>query len=137
MAWITPNDVEAVYPFADDLTQPQCDHIQGLCESVVGFQEEPVSPKLKAVVTDIAVRWWRGVQSAATNPAGFESEQIDDYSYKHPAAGPILTGFGLMKSEKAALRRAIGIPTFSVVRLSRGPLETAGIDNLPDDDEHC
>lgn len=137
MAWITPKEVEEVYPFVTDLTETQAAHIQGLCEAVVGFQEEPISSKLKAVVIDIAVRWWRGLQSATTNPAGFESEQIDDYSYKHPSGGPILTGWGLLKTEKQALRRAVGIPTFGVLSLTRGPLETPGVDNIEPEELDC
>lgn len=132
MAWITPGDVEAVYPFADSITQDQCDHVQALCEGVVGFQEEPVPSKLKAVVVEIAVRFWRGVKGATLSPAGFQSERTDDYQYEYPTGGPQLVGFGLTNADKKALRRAVGIPSVGVIHITRGPLETSGVDNLPD-----
>lgn len=138
MAWITPEDVEAVYPFATTLTETQCAHIQGLCEAVIGHQDEPVTNRVKAVVVDIAVRFWRGVQGATASPAGYQSERIDDYQYDYPAAGPILTGFGLTQLEKKSLRRAARIPEVGVMKLTRGPLETSGVDNLPyGDTESC
>lgn len=123
MAWLTPEDVEAVYPAAD-LTQPQLDHIQGLAEGCIGPQEEPIAARLKAVMVDIAFRFWRGLQAASTNVEGYQAERTPEYGYEYPVGGPILSGFGLTDRECEALRKAVGAAGLWVQPVSRGVVET-------------
>lgn len=123
MAWITPDDVADVYPAAD-LTEEQIDHLQGLAEGCVGQLSEPVSRAVKSIMVDIAWRFWRGLQAADVSPEGYQRETTPEYSYEYPAAGPILTGFGLTDKECRALRRAAGVTGLGVQRVSRGAVET-------------
>lgn len=123
MAWITPADVTVVYSTAS-LTADQIAHLQGLAEGCIGPQTEPVRASLKAVMVDIGFRFWRGLQAAAANPAGYQAERTPEYGYEHPAPGPILSGFGLTDKECRALKKAAGVGGLSTIRVSRGAVET-------------
>lgn len=123
MAWITPGDVIAVYPSVSP-SQALCDHVQGLAESVIGSQTEPVSTRLKAVMVDIVARFWSKSQAAATSPAGYQRERIDDYEYEMPdGAGGI--GLGLTDAEKEALLLAVGRSILGSIGTTRGSVEMA------------
>lgn len=124
MAWITPEDVADVYPAASSLTEEQIDHLQGLAEGCVGSLTEPVSRAVKSIMVDIAWRFWRGLQAAEISPEGYQRETTPEYSYEYPAAGPVLTGFGLTDKECRALKKAAGVTGLSVQRVSRGAVET-------------
>lgn len=122
MSWITPNDVTTVYPTVTP-SEPLCDHVQGLAESVIGEQDTPVSNRLKAVMVDIVARFWTKAKAAEVSPAGYIRERVEDYEYQLPAqAGGI--GLGLTEGEKAALLAAVGRSALSVVSTTRGPVET-------------
>ena len=134
MAWITPSDVSDVYPDAT-VTTAQLAHIQGLAEGCIGAQTEPVSNAIKAVMVDVAWRFWRGVQASATNPEGYQAERTPEYGYEHPAGGPILSGFGLTDKECRALKKAAGVSGLSTIRVSRGAVETPSRTNQFQDPE--
>lgn len=123
MAWITSEEIEAVYPSAD-LTSAQIAHLQGLAEGCTGPQEEPVSARLKAALIEVAYRFWRGQQAAAVSPEGYQAERTPEYGYEHPAGGPVMSGFGLTDRECKALRTAAGVSSMWVQRVSRGEVET-------------
>lgn len=134
MAWITVVDVTAVYPAAT-ITADQLAHLEGLAEGCIGPQSEPVSAALKAVMVDVAWRFWRGVQASATNPEGYQAERTPEYGYEHPAGGPILSGFGLTDKECRALKKAAGVSGLSTIRVSRGAVETPSRTNQFEDPE--
>lgn len=135
MAWITQADVAAVYPAvtgADDF-DALIDHVQALAEIEIGTQTEPVTSKLKAVTVDITYRAWRARKAGELNPAGYQSEAIDEYSYQLPQ-GPVLeAGFGLTNREITRLRKAVGETGLWVQPTTRGPLETAPSHHADDD----
>lgn len=130
MTWINRIDVAVVLqrdldddPWIDDLIL----QVQGLCEIEIGEQEEPVPRPLAALVTQITARHYRAGVGAAANPAGFQTESIEDYTYTVPTGAHIEAGLGLTKREKADLRRAVGRGTGLWVQpTTRGPVETPG-----------
>lgn len=136
MAWITLDDVE---PFVridladDDTVDRLIAHAQLLAEVEIGDQDEPVSQKLSAVLTQIVVRMWRGSKEAELNPAGINQENLGPYGFQTQNSG---AGLGLTNAEKKLLRKAAGLTGLSTIRLSRGPVEMADrhVDGLDPDD---
>lgn len=119
MSWITPEDVEAVYPDTT-VTQPFLDHLQSLAEVCTGIQETPISAHLKAAFIEVAQR-----KSLAGdhNPQGLTSETLGSYSYQQPGA----PGLGLTKAECRSLKRAVGKSGLSAIAITRGEVETPPI----------
>lgn len=117
MAWIEPSDVSDVYSTVTP-TQALCDHIQGLAESVIGEQDEPISKKLKAVMVEIITQFWAKTKQSEKNPDGFRSERVDDYEYVNFDGSGAL-GLGLTDKAKKALRLAAGLHPLQVVSTTR------------------
>jgi hypothetical protein len=133
MAWITPHQVGAVLhtdlsgdPWIDDLIE----HVEGLCEVEIGEQDEPISRRLAAVVTQIAARMWRAAVAAEGNPEGISQETIGAYSYSQST----IAALGLTNAEKDSLRKAVGRTGLWVQPTTRGPVETAVIGRWLDDE---
>jgi hypothetical protein len=131
MAWITSAQVSVVLQTdlsADTWIDDLIDHVQGLAEVEIGTQTEPVGLGLQSVFAQIVARMWRAGKAAASNPSGYQSEQIDDYRYATPVGGaPIVAGLALTKTERAALKKAVGQSQFWVQpTMQNAGLETAG-----------
>lgn len=123
MSWITPSDVTAVYPSVTP-TQGLCDHVQGLAESVIGTQAEPISVRLKAAMVEIVTRFWQKDQTSSTNPSGYQRERTDDYEYEQfPGSGGL--GLSLTDAEKEMLLAAVGRSPLGSIGTTRGDVEMA------------
>lgn len=138
MAWITPEEVTAVFPDLatedTDYIQALIDQVQGLAEVIIGAQATP-SAGLKATMNQIVVRFWRGNKAATANPSGHQSESVEDYSYSDPTGGSFsqASGLGLTDREKKALRSAVGRTGLWVQPTTRGNVETAPRQNDADE----
>lgn len=125
MAWIEPEAISDLLgdTFDVGLVDFTIDHAQALAEIEVGEQDEPYPRGLRAVLTQIVIRMLRSFEEARTNPAGVTQEQLGSWSQ----TVSVVAGLGLTTAEKKLLRKAAGLgPSIGVLRMTRGPLETAG-----------
>jgi hypothetical protein len=134
MSWVAPEEITAIYPNLAtedaDYIQALIDHAQGLAEVIVGTQATP-GVGLQSTLKEIVLRFWRGNKAAEGNPAGFQSESVEDYSYSVPTGGAHFsqaTGLGLTKHEKKNLRSAVGRSGLWMLPTTRGNVETAPSD---------
>lgn len=123
-------------------------HAQALAENEIGAQSQPDQADyettadfdkavtrwaaLQALLAQITARMWQSGESAAINPAGFQSDTAGPFTIQDPRAGT--AGLGLTDREIKALRKAAGTSSLWVQPTSRGErLETAPIhDQLED-----
>lgn len=121
MAWVTHEEVLAVYPETADEDADRfaalIDHVQALAEVAVGTQATP-SARLKAVFTDVVYRKWLAITQ---NPDGVQSELLGSYQYMQPNA----PGLGLTKHDRKNLKAAVGRIGVWVQPVHRGEVETA------------
>lgn len=132
MPWITYEDVEPIIQTGlsdDPYIEGLIDHVQGLAESVIGDQGSgPLDPgPLASVFAEIVARRWRGGKAASSNPAGYQSESVEDYSYSVPTGSHLAgnAGLGLTKAERKDLKAAVGRTGLWVQPTTRGNVETA------------
>ena len=116
MSWVTPDDIEAIYPDFD-ASQEFVDHVQHLAESCAGVVAEPVSPQLRATFIDVVYRKWLAMEN---NPEGTTQETLGPYMVQMPS----VPGLGLTKNECRALRTAARRPGLTSIPVGSGPLET-------------
>jgi hypothetical protein len=115
--WITPADVEAVYP-GEDITPGFIEHMQALAEVVIGTQTLPISTGLKATFIEMV---YRKSRTTATNADGLTQEAMGGYSYS--VAGQ--PGLGYTRDERRRLRGAAGRSGPQILPTHRDEVETA------------
>jgi hypothetical protein len=115
MSWVTPENVEAVYPNSN-VSAAFIAHVQSLAEICVGEHDEP-SAKLKAAFTDVV---YRKHLATVNNPEAVNQETLGSYSYSMTGA----PGLGLTDKDCKSLKKAAGLSGLWVQPTTRGPVET-------------
>lgn len=128
MAWITQEDVAAVYPAAGDANADQfaalIDHVEGLAEVEIGEQSAPIGRPLAAVMVQIV---WR-IYLAGDTDDNITQEAIGGYSYTRAT----IAGFGLTNAEKRQLMKAAGKSSLWVQPITRGEVAGSGLVEVTD-----
>ena len=122
MAWISTDDIAAVYPAAD-VTPGFIAHMQALAEGCTGTQTEPIGSQLKAVFVELVYR-----RSLASDD-NVASETLGPFSQTRS----VQAGQGITNRECRTLKRAVGKSTVGVLKVGAGNLETPP--THPDDGE--
>lgn len=98
-AWITPPDVDAVYP-GDIVTDAQIAHVQRLAHVHIGDQDPPPDG-LVGVMVEIMHRF----HDAKGSPTNVRTEQLGPSSTTYVS----VSGFGLTDREIDQLKQAAGV----------------------------